>query len=739
MMIRRVFVAVILAAAVLLSASPAATGEQVTINRLQGEILFDGVPDEPAWLLCDPFPMVTHRPVFGNEPSERTDIRLLFDDEYIYIGAFLYTSDPSSIKATSKRRDEMKADCDWLGVILDTYNDNENGVAFWTTPTGLRTDIAIFNDAVGESPVNRSWNTHWDVKSTQNEQGWTTEILIPVSSLKFQESGGSVVMGLILIRWVPHYNEMYIHPGIPNEYGGWSGWKVSLAKDVVFPGLKSRKPLYITPYAVAGISQANELNDAETEYEYDRDYKLDAGLDLKYGISSNLTLDLTVNTDFAQVEADDEQVNLTRFDLFFEEKRQFFLERASIFDFNTGGPSTMFYSRRIGLDEDGNIVPIIGGARFIGRKGGWDMGLLNMQTMKTDSLTSENFGVLRLKKRVLNEYSYAGGIYTSRLGMDGSFNQVYGLDAMLRVTGDEYLNIIWGQSFETGMANKPLSLANARYRLGWERRRNVGFNYEIFISGTGNEYNPGIGFQHREDYHMYGGYLDYTWLSSESSPVLSHGLRLDVDDFFSMTRGVRETGRYTMDYYIEMKNNWQFGLGGMYRIENVFEIFELSDDAEIPVGHYEFPQLTYFLFTPSTRSAGMYVRGLAGGYFDGSMVHISVVPNWSISSSLTLGGAYLFSHVDLPERDQRFVSHIGRLKALVMFNTQLSLSAFIQYNSDSHNIGSNIRFRYNPREGNDLWIVYNEDTNTDLHREIPYRPRLAGRTVMLKYTYTFRF
>ena len=259
----------------------------------------------------------------------------------------------------------------------------------------------------------------------------------------------------------------------------------------------------------------NELNDAETNYEFSRDKKLDAGLDMKYGITSNLTLDVTLNTDFAQVEEDDEKVNLTRYDLFFEEKRQFFLERASIFDFNTSGPNTMFYSRRIGLDEDYNLVPIIGGIRLIGRKNGWDLGFMDMQTARSDSLPSENFGVLRLKKRVLNQNSYVGGIYTSRLGLDGSFNQVYGLDALVRVTGYEYLKLVWGQSFENDFTNKPLVLDNARYLVNWQRRRKVGLHYNLTMSGAGPEYNPGIGFQNRDDYLAYGGILNYTWLMPE--------------------------------------------------------------------------------------------------------------------------------------------------------------------------------------------------------------------------------
>jgi hypothetical protein len=205
-----------------------------------------------------------------------------------------------------------------------------------------------------------------------------------------------------------------------------------------------------------------------------------------------------------------------------------------------------------------------------------------------------------------------------------------------------------------------------------------------------------------------------------------------------MTRKMRESGLYKLDYLVEFKNYWQFSLGGQFQIENVFERFELSDEAEVPAGYYAFPQLIGYLTTPMTRSAWLYMTGYGGGFYDGSMINLEINPSWSISSSLTLGGTYLYSHVDFRDRDQEFISHIGRLKALVMFSTRLSISAFVQYNSNTRRIGSNLRFRYNPREGNDLWLVYNEGTNTDLTLETPHRPRLAGRTLMLKYTYTFR-
>ena len=711
------------------------------MQRLKGEIVFDGMPDEPAWQQTESFTFVTHSPVFGNEPEERTEARLLFDEKFLYVGAWLYTKDPSAILSNSKMRDETKPDCDWFAVILDTYNDNENGMSFWTNPSGLRTDMEVFNDARGSyeyQPLNLSWNTHWEVKTRVNEEGWFVEMLIPVSSLRFQEKDGLVTMGLILIRWIPQHRSTYIFPGIPYEFGPFSSMKVSLAADVVFPGLESRRPLYITPYALGGFSQQNELNTAGTDYEYSRDKKLTAGLDLKYGITSNLTMDLTLNTDFAQVEADDEKINLTRFDLYYEEKRQFFLERASVFDFKIGQSNTMFYSRRIGLDEDFKLVPIIGGVRLIGRKSGWDAGFMNMQTARSDSLPSENFSVLRIKKDVLNQDSYVGGIHTSRLGMDGSFNQVYGLDALIRVTGDEYLKIVWGQSFENDLAYKPLVLTNARYYINWERWRTVGFHYYFVFSGAGPEYNPGMGFQRREDYYVYGATLNYTWMKPSASRFIQHGPELRARDYFRQSRGIRESTEFDLHYLFEFKSLWQGYFGLDYNYENLFESFELSDEVNVPIGKYSFSKLTGLIMTPMTLPVWTFLNFETGSYYDGRMISVTAMPNWSISSFLVLSGAYIYSKVDFTTREQHFISHIARIKALLMFSTKLSLSSFIQYNTESHQIGSNIRFRYNPREGNDLWIVYNEGMNTDLAREMPRPPGLAARTVMLKYTFTFR-
>ncbi|MBP1675336.1 MAG: putative rane associated hydrolase, partial [Bacteroidetes bacterium] len=283
-------------------------------------------------------------------------------------------------------------------------------LVFSTTPSGLRNDLTVLNDAIASNPrnppFNNSWNTFWDVKTTQNENGWFLEMRIPFSSMRFKEDNGKVIMGLICFRRIAHKNEVDIFPAIPPDWGTFSTYRASKANEVAFDGIHSKKPFYIAPYVLAGYQQDNVLNESGTAYELSGNSKLSAGLDAKYGLTNNLTLDVTVNTDFAQVEADDQQINLTRFSLFFPEKRTFFQERSSIFNFGFEGKSNIFYSRQIGLNK-GEQVPILGGGRITGMAGKWDIGFLDLQTQSFDpsdtlqsSLPSENFGVLRIRRQV---------------------------------------------------------------------------------------------------------------------------------------------------------------------------------------------------------------------------------------------------------------------------------------------------------------------------------------------------
>lgn len=725
--------------------------EPIQIPKINGNIDFDGLPFEEVWEQIEPFPVVIFIPDFGAEPTEKTEIRLMYNDQFLYVSGRFYDNNPSLIRNTSKQRDHFGGNSDGFGIVLDSFNDKENALTFSTSPSGQRTDYSVFNDANaggGNMPFNISWNTFWDVKTIINEEGWFVEMRIPISSLRFQSIDGVATMGMIVYRWIPHKNESVIFPAIDPKYGDFAFLQPSKAQEIVFKEIKSKKPIYLTPFALGGWNQSNFLNDAGTSYEEASEPILKFGGDLKYGITSNLTLDLTLNTDFAQVEVDDQQVNLTRYSLFFPEKRQFFQERSSIFSYNLGGPQDIFYSRKIGLHK-GKEVQIYGGARLVGRIGAWDLGFLDMQTAalygssELDSnqdsllLNSENFGVLRMRRQVINENSYVGGIFTSRIGTDGSYNYVYGLDGIFRLFGDDYLDIKWAQSFETNAKNKALSMDPTKIRLSWQRRNNKGFGYYFSMSHSGADFNPGIGFQFVDNYKGTYNRLQWGWLPGMESKLQSHKVYLGFRGNIWNDSGKVESAAIEPGWTFQTKNFLQGDFKITYGYENVEEDFDLSDEAYIPAGQYNY--LTTNTTITSSMTKPFYVNGQldAGQFFDGFRFSILLIPTWKISSSLNLSFDYQYNKIKFTERDQEFVSHIGRFKVLYMLSTKFTASTFVQYNSAINTISSNIRLRYNPREGNDLYIVFNEGRNTDLEREIPELPTISNRNILVKYTYTF--
>ncbi|MSR83431.1 MAG: hypothetical protein EXS58_10995 [Candidatus Latescibacteria bacterium] len=269
------------------------------------------------------------------------------------------------MRVNSLLRDEDIWRDDAFALVLDTFDDDQTAAAFITTPAGVRKDLSVYNDAEPswETPYDTSWNTFWDAAATRTAEGWFAGLRIPLSSLRFVVREGQVVMGLITWRYIARKNEIDVYPAIsPKWY--WGVLKPSVASQIVLKGVQAHRPLYFAPYASAGIGQAAQL--ADDDYRTSRTFKHELGAELKYPLASNLTLDLTANTDFAQVEADDEQINLTRFSPFFPEKRPFFLERVSTFDFRLAGDEQVFYSRRIGLSEEGP-VRLLGGTRLVGQ------------------------------------------------------------------------------------------------------------------------------------------------------------------------------------------------------------------------------------------------------------------------------------------------------------------------------------------------------------------------------------
>jgi len=662
-----------------------------------------------------------------------------YDDHFVYVGGLLFFSDPSFLRAIGKKRDTETMSSDFFMISFDSYNDKENSLIFGTNPLGLRLDAAVSKDgtmSMDEMPVNMDWNTFWDVKAGYDEQHWYFEMQIPLSSLRFQEMNGQTVMGISVFRWLPAKDEGYIFPAISNEWGPTSHMKPSLYEEVVFKDLSPKKPIHIAPYLLTAYEQHNEINEAESAYEYSKEYNFEPGLDIKYGINPNTVLDLTVNTDFAQVEADDQQFNTTRFSLFFPEKRKFFLERSSIFDFSMGGQNNLFYSRRIGLYED-KPVRIWGGARLNSRIKDWDLGLLNLQTASFEDLPSENFGALRVKKRAFNEYSYLGAMLTTRLGVDGTFNIGYGLDGVIRVFGDDYLTIRLAQTLQDSAENNPLSMDPTSITLNWERRKQEGLSYSAGLTYSGTDFNPGIGFEMIDDFFATAPSLQYTWISPDQSWLQTHYIKLFNYAFFRLPS--YELMMYSLNptWTFSSKNSWMGSVGPVYKIDHLEEDFELNDSVSIPVGKYEYLSGEMMLMTPGTSSFYTIFMFEGGGYFDGYKLTPSIQPKWNIGASVELGGMYQLDLIRFPDRGQSLNNHMAGLRALYMFSTRLSLSAFVQYNSAIHKILSNVRLRYNPKEGTDLFIVFNEGRNTHLEREVPHLPEYEQRNITVKFSYTF--
>ncbi len=718
--------------------SAAAAQEVLLVPRATGPIDLDGRVVEEAWLTIEPLVAVQQIPTFQAQPSERTEFRLTYDERHLYYSCRNHDSDPAGIRATSLRRDDGAWTNDWCVLNLDTFLDRETSLVFGVSPSGVRTDVVFGQDAeLTELPPNFSWNAFWDGVAHRDDGGWSVEIRIPWSSLRFQQSAdGRVRMGFAAWRRIARKNEMITHPAVSPQWGEMSVFKASQFAVMEFGHAYPRRPLYVTPYGLGGLGRTTELNEADTEYLTEDARVTEVGLDVKAGLAENATLDLTLNTDFAQVEADDERVNLTRFSLFFPERRLFFQERSAVFDFSLGGVDRVFYSRRIGLDEDGHLLRIYGGARFVGRFGGWDVGVLDMHTEAEDTRGSENFAVVRLRRRVVNENSYVGGIVTHRRATDGSYNLVYGVDGIFRARGQDYLTMTWSQSFDDEDPDKTGLPERTFGRVRWERRGVDGLTYAADVSRAGGAFTPGTGFLRRSDYVRIGDHVGYGWRAGPDSPLLLQQVRLGALLFHRNDLERIETVEVEPMWSLETKGGSVLEVQGRVTYDDVEDGFSLSDDAEVLDGDYTFGSGSVKFTAPYSALLRTGAEASGGQYYDGWRVSGALTPTWNASQHLQLSGRWSVDHVRFPDRGQDFTGQVIRLRAQVMASAALTATVLLQYNSASDFVLANLRVRYNPREGIDLWIVYNEDRNTSRFRESPALPLVDGRTLLVKYQHT---
>ncbi|WP_069130305.1 carbohydrate binding family 9 domain-containing protein [Rhodohalobacter halophilus] len=706
----------------------------ISIQRISSPITLDGIPDEPAWQQIEPFPMTVYQPVYGGDMSNETIIKVAYDDEYLYVAGELYDSEPEHIVANTLYRDRYSGD-ETFAIILDSFNDNENAKWFFVTPTGVRVDQQISNDSEGSNSFNRDWNTYWDAAAQITDEGWFAEMRIPFSSLGFTEVNEEVIMGLITYRWDARRAERHIFPDIAPEWSrGFT--KPTQAQKVKFTGIEYRKPVYVTPYLLGGFDQINLLNENGNAFETETDYVTEAGLDIKYPISGNMNLDITLNTDFAQVEADEAQVNLSRTPLFFPEKRQFFQERSDIFDFNLGGNNALFYSRRIGL-EQGQQVRILGGARLAGRTGGWDIGILNLQTDRVNShtLPSENFGVYRAKRNVINQNSHAGGMITNRIGGDGSYNVGAGFDLLLNYKGNHFLDVKTATTFDDRTPSNALEQSLLRFNL--LKRTSSGFYYDFSALRSGEHYLPEVGFNPRYNYSQFELELAYGHFSSPESPVriinpsLKSLLILRNED-----RSV-ESFQIEQPWEIELKNDTELSFIATVWYEDLLFPLNFGESSFVDAGSYTFWGFEAEYEMPSSKQVRTSIAGRAGTFYDGDQYSLTFSPAWNPSKHFEISADAELNFLQFPNRNQSEYLHLFRVRSIMALNTHLSLQVLSQYSHRSKQFGTNARFRYNFSEGHDFWIVYSELSNRDLNRITPTLPRFENRTMLVKYTYTF--
>ena len=601
---------------------------------------------------------------------------------------------------------------------------------------GVRVDWTVFNDAQGGFPLNQTWNTFWDVKSTKDDKGWYVEMRVPFTSLRFNVVDGKTVMGITYWRNMARNGESQAPPGMSNQYGGWSVFKPSQSPEFEFEGLKNRKPFYVAPYVLGGITQSATLDNQDDRYYMQNETQYNAGLDVKFSPTSNLTMDLTFNTDFAQVEADDQQVNLTRFSLFFPEKRMFFQERSSTYSFTGGGFNRLFYSRRIGL-EDGNTVPIVAGARLVGRIGKWDVGLLNMQTAKTNDINSANHSVVRFRKQVFNPSSYLGVMMTNKSDFQGYNGLSAGVDGSIRVKGMDYLLFGISSTHNSDESLTKLSDISKLY-LQWENRTSKGLGYNMAYSRVGQAYAPAMGFEVRNDITNYNPQVWYAWIMDEDSKLLNHQFTYEASVFTRNSDGGEiESVNHSLGWQYSTKVNAEGNITVNRFFDDVLKEFNLSDNDVIPVGSYTFSNVDFLVSTPRGREFSIQGNGTIGQYYDGKILTLGTTIGWLPSAVFNGDFTYERSEITVPERFVYFVANIGRLKGEFTFNTKWSTSAFFQFSDASYFSLLNFRLRYNPREGNDLFLVYNEGMNLDRRRELPILPITDTRTLLIKYTHTF--
>ena len=705
---------------------------QLEVIRAAGKITLDGVLDEPSRSLAPTANgFIQNDPREGEPATFDTEVRVLYDDDALYFGVFAKDDEPGRIVVNDLKKDFNTGSSDGVRVILDTFHDARNAYEFATNPAGAKWDAQMTNEG---QETNANWDGIWDVETSITETGWYAELRIPVRTLKFSPSELQT-WGVNFERKLRRLNEDSYWSPLPRIY---DIERVSLAGTVDgMRGLRQGKNLRFKPYAASASSAvAGRRTDGD----------LDAGLDVKYGVTSGLVWDFTVNTDFSQAEADEQQINLTRLSVLFPEKRDFFLENSGIFAFGGGGRNnngnsgggqnsnaqfgaSLFFSRRIGLSDNGEPIPIVGGTRLSGRQGAYSIGVLNMQQRESGTTPGTNFATVRVRRDVLAN-SNIGAIVLNKEEAGVGFNRVAGVDGNFR----------FGALLLTGWVAKSFSPAAAVPGPGNDYASNVGVTYngrewtaQTDFKSVGGAFNDEMGFIQRNGVSN----LDGRWGRTIRPKSLSKWMRqtvphLETDVFIRHSDGKIDSRYMNYHWNANFQDGSNMEVGYNSSSENIATPFTINSNRGVRVqpGHYDFGE--YFGFWNTNQAARISFNNRAGlgKFYDGYRRSYAFGPSVRLNENFNASFNLQINDISLSTGE--FVTKLLSTRVNYNFNTKMFANALVQYNTDNRQWTSNLRFNIIHRPLSDVFLVYNakRDDRTGL---------MLSRAVIAKMTYMVAF
>jgi hypothetical protein len=706
--------------------------DRVTIRavRLDTPLKIDGRLDDEVYATTKSMSdFIQIEPHEGEPATERTEVWIFYDRDHVYVSARCWDSHPERMIEKEMRHDNTAiTQNEYFAFSFDTFYDRRNGVAFTVASTGGHLDGQVAN----EKDYNIDWNPIWSVAVQKFEGGWTLEAAIPFKSLRYRQ-GAAQIWGFQALRNNRWKNESSFLTKIPAIKGTGNGLMM-FSRAATLVGIDAppgARALDIKPYVISDLT-----SDVTTTPPTTNKLHGDFGVDAKYGITQNLSADFTYNTDFAQVEADEQQVNLTRFSLFFPEKREFFLENQGLFAFGGVPPTSaagdvpiMFYSRRIGLSQ-GRSVPIPGGGRLTGRVGRTTIGVLNMQSGDEPDAgaVSTNFTVVRLKRDVLRR-SAIGVIATNRsLAEVGSgVAQAYGADGTFAFFDNLFFNGYWAQTRTQGSVGKDTSSYRADAEYTADR---YGLQLERLVVGAG--FDPGIGYVHRQDLHK-------TYALARFSPRPQHSALVrkisytGASTYITNGSGQVVTKDLSAQFSLLFQNSDQFLVNYDQLYDLLTQPFAIAPGVTVPTGGYDYGNLQVgYNFGQQWIVSGNLLAEY-GTFYTGHKTAISFSKTRiNLQARLYVEPTVSLNRVDLAQGS--FTTRLIGSRVTYTATPLMFVSALVQYNSSTNSVAANIRLRWEYQPGSELFVVYNDQRDT----LSPGFPQLTNRAVIIKVNRVFR-